>query len=165
MIQPPVALFEARPALRVGFSRGDRFTDGLLKARLEGFEFGADLPIAPKSKLSVSPTMVLGGSNRTGGDTDGNLYRLMLTLRGGIVKSGFYGGLGAGFSLTEARSFAGAGAATGDPSLNKAFRDTSGLTGQLILGFQKGNRFIELSQYHATDSKLRGISLQVGVRL
>lgn len=152
MIQDP-------PALYVGFSRGAAFTDGLLKARLEGLELGGEFP-STSNHVTISPSIVLGGSNRKGADTDGNIFRLLVALQRPPNRSGVTLGLAAGLSATAARSFTGAGAATGNPNLNKEFHDTSGVIGQLRLGYQGA----ELRYTVGSDPKLSGLSLGFRVR-
>src|SRR5690242_5624145 len=79
---------EGRFALRGGFYLGSDFTDGLLKTHLEGFEVGADIPLARRVRglggIYFAPTVVFGGSNRSGPDTDGNIYRLMVNVKRGF---------------------------------------------------------------------------------
>jgi hypothetical protein len=146
-----------------------------LHAHLEGFEIGGDIPIVRKARgvngIFFSPTIVFGGSNRSGGDTDGNLYRLMLNAKRDFGSNGFYGGLGIGVSFTQARSFAGAGAAAGRPADNSEFADVAGFTGQFLLGYVFNSRggartkpFLELSYYAGSDEKLSGLSFNVGLR-
>jgi len=167
---------EARFAVRGGFYLGNGFSDGLLHTHLEGFEIGADVPIVRKASgvngIYFAPTVVFGGSNRSGPDTDGNIYRLMVNAKRDFGTSGFYGGLGLGVSFTQARTFTGAGAATGRPGNNSEFVDVAGVTGEFLLGYvlnyRSGARtkpFLELSYYAGSDEKLSGLSVNVGSRL
>lgn len=166
---------DAHFALRGGFYLGNGFTDGLLHTHLEGFEVGGDIPIVRHihgiGGLSLSPTFVFGGSNRSGADLDGKIYRLMVNLKRGFGNNGFYGGLGAGFSFTDSRQFGGAGAAAGRPNSNLEFSNTSGLTGQFQIGYIFNYRsearvkpFLETSYFAGTDEKLSGLSFNAGVR-
>lgn len=151
----------ARYALRAGFSIGNGFFDAGRSQHLEGFELGLDVPLTRRptrwGSLSFSPTVLFGGSNRGGNDTDGNLYRLMVTLRRPIHRQGLYAGLGMGVSFADAR--------------NQDFRAASGFTGQFLLGytFHAGRTvryqpFVEFSYYAGAYDKLSGFSLNAGVR-
>jgi hypothetical protein len=166
---------EARFGIRGGFALGNGFTDGLLHSHLEGFEIGADVPIARHVRglngIYFSPTIVFGGSSRRGADTDGTIYRLMVNARRDFGDSGFYGGLGAGISFTQARTFAGAGAATGRPGDNSEFADVAGFTGQLLVGYllnarstARVNPFVEAAYFAGSDEKLSGFAFDIGLR-
>ena len=118
-----------------------------------------------------SPTIVFGGSNRKGADTDGNIYRLMVNVKRYFGGSGLYGGLGAGVSFTQARTFPGAGTAAGRPNSNSEFSDVSGFTAQILVGYTFNNRaaartkpFLEAGYFAGSNEKLSGFSFDAGLR-
>jgi len=165
----------ARFAIRAGFYLGTGFTDGLLHTHLEGFEIGADVPIARHVRglngIYFSPTIVFGGSNRGGADTDGNIYRLMVNVKRDFGSGGFYAGLGAGIGFTQARTFTGAGAAAGRPNDNSEFADVTGFNAQLLAGYVFDYRgaartkpFVEISYFAGSEEKLNGFSFDAGLR-
>ena len=165
----------ARFAVRGGFYLGNGFTDGLLHAHLEGFEIGADIPIARKVRglngVFFAPTIMFGGSNRSGADTDGNIFRLMINAKHQFGGSGLYGGLGIGMSFTQSRQFGAAGAAAGRPTVNSEFTDVAGFTGQLLggdvcnyRGAARTKPFLEISYFAGSDEKLSGLSFNAGLR-
>ena len=154
-------VMEGRFAIRGGFYLGNDFTNGSSRTHLEGFEIGGDIPLVRLVKgvggILLSPTIVFGGSNRKGPDTDGNIYRLMLTVKRGFGEKGLYGGLGIGGSSTGAHQ--------------SQFKDVSGFTAQFLLGylfnFSRGTGvkpFFEASYFVGSESKLSGLSLNIGAR-
>ena len=166
---------DAQFAARAGFYLGTGFTDGLLHTHLEGFEIGADVPLVRRVKglngVYFSPTIVFGGSNRSGADTDGNIYRLMVNFKRDFGAAGFYAGLGGGIGFTQSRHFGGAGAAAGRPNSNSEFADVAGFTGQILAGFTFNSRgagrtkpFVEASYFAGSDEKLSGFSFDAGLR-
>ena len=152
---------EARPAVRGGFHLGNDFNNNGAINHLEGFEIGADLPLVRKIKylggINFSPTITLGGTNRSGADTDGNIYRFLVNVKYGIAGSGAYGGLGAGYGFTEARVH--------------EFRNVNGFQSQYILGYsfrtahpKQTQPFLEVTYYDGEHNQMRGFSFNVGAR-
>ena len=152
---------EGRFAVRGGFYLGSDFANGTSKTHLEGFEIGADVPIIKNLKgiggVLFSPTIVFGGSNRKGPDTDGNIYRLMATVKRGFGERGFYAGVGVGDSFTGAHQ--------------GQFKDVNGLTAELLAGYllnsksdAKTKPFFEVAYFAAGDRKLTGFSFNFGAR-
>ncbi len=151
---------EARLAVRGGFFLGPDFYEGH-KTHLEGFEIGADFPLIrmiPKvGGISFSPTVTFGGSNRSGADTDGNIYHLLVNFKRGLSVRGLYAGFGLGYSLTDAK-------------INE-FRNVNGFATQYLLGYtfpyavaNRYHPFLELSYHDGPDNKLRGVALDAGLR-
>lgn len=146
-------------ALRAGFYLGSDFNIGARKTHLEGFEFGADVRLSRPSRLgeiSLSPTITLGGSNRSGADADGNIYRVLLTLRHPISQNA-YAGAGLGWSGVEARK--------------SQFSNDSGLAAALLAGYNFGTAntraarpFLEVTWHVGHSAKLTGWSFNAGVR-
>ena len=152
---------EGKFAIRGGFYLGNDFTNGASRTHLEGFEIGGDIPLTRNLKgvggVLLCPTLVFGGSNRKGADTDGNIYRVMIVVKRGFGNHGFYGGLGLGGSFTGAHQ--------------NQFKDVSGITGQVMAGYlfnsnrqSKVDPFVEASYFAGSDAKLSGFSFNAGVR-
>lgn len=153
--------YEARFALRVGFALGGDFAVGNTTRHIEGFQLGGDVPLMkriPKvGGLTFSPTVVFGGSNRKGNDTDGLVYRLMVVLRRELGSKGIYGGVGIGYSGTN--------------SHQNQFADTTGFASEFLIGylFPKGaaNRIqplVEIGYHAGVGGKLSGWSFETGLR-
>ena len=151
----------AQFAVRGGFHLGNDFNNNGNRNHLEGFEIGADLPIIHKVKyiggIYFSPTLTLGGSNRSGADTDGNIYRFLVNAKYGIANTGAYGGLGLGYSLTQARVH--------------EFRNVNGFATEYLLGYnfrvshpKQTQPFLELTYHDGEHNHLRGFSFNVGAR-
>ncbi len=148
-------------SVRGGFYKGSTF-DGATPGSdlwLEGFQVGLDVPLKRLplnlAEIRFSPTYVLGGSNRKGGDTDGNLWRLMLTARVGVPGQPVYVLGGLGYAGTQTR-----GGAKFDP--------VEGFVGQVGLGYtlHRGlltSTFIEASGFIG-KGQLAGIGVDLGVR-
>lgn len=152
---------QARPTVKVGFYIGNDFLIGAGKHHLEGFEIGGDVPLIKDLKgiggISFSPTVVFGGSNRKGADTDGMIYRFMVNIKRQVNKQGVYIGAGLGYSATQARS--------------NQFANAQGFTSQLIVGYDlrpTGERaiqpFLEISLNNSVSNKLAGLSVDCGAR-
>lgn len=153
--------YEARFAVRVGFALGSDFSVGSNTRHVEGFQFGGDIPLVkriPKvGGVTFSPTLVFGGSNRKGNDTDGLVYRLMLVLRRELGSKGLYGGIGFGYSGTR--------------SHQNQFSDTAGFASEFLLGylFPKGESsriqpLVEIGYHAGVGGKLSGWSFEAGIR-
>lgn len=91
----------------VGYASSGEFTGyGGDKVRIDGIQFGADIPI--RSVLgfvfSLSPSIMLGGGI---GADDGDIYRLMMTVRRDIPLTSIYvrGGLGWSRSVDRGAGF------------------------------------------------------------
>src|SRR5437764_40837 len=98
-------IVDGKVAVRAGFYIGNDFNIGARETHLEGFEVGADVRLLNQAKLgeiALSPTVTFGGSNRSGADADGNIYRILFTLRH-PVSSNVYAGFGLGWSGVQAR--------------------------------------------------------------
>ncbi len=152
---------EGRFAVRGGFYLGNDFTNGASKTHLEGFEVGADIPIIKNLKgiggVLFSPTIVFGGSNRKGPDTDGNIYRLMATVKRGFGDRGFYAGVGIGDCFTGAHQ--------------GQFKDVNGFAGEILAGYlfnsksdAKTKPFFEVAYFAGSNDKLSGLSFNFGAR-
>ncbi len=153
--------YEARFAVRVGFAIGNDFSVGNTTRHIEGFQLGGDIPLIkriPKvGGLTFSPTVIFAGSNRSGNDTDGLVYRLMLVLRRELGNKGLYGGIGFGYSGTD--------------SHQNQFADTAGFASEFLLGylFPKGESgriqpLVEIGYHAGGGGKLSGWSLEAGIR-
>lgn len=151
----------AKISVRGGFHLGNDFNNNGSRNHLEGFEIGADVPIIHKVKyvggIYFSPTITFGGSNRSGADTDGNVYRFLVNAKYGIANSGAYGGLGVGYSLTQARVH--------------EFRNVNGFATEYLLGYnfrvshpKQTQPFLELTYHDGEHNALRGFSFNVGAR-
>ncbi len=151
----------AQFAVRGGFHLGNDFNNNGARNHLEGFEIGADLPLIHKVKylggIYFSPTITLGGSNRSGADTDGNIYRFLVNAKYGIANTGAYGGLGLGYSFTQARVH--------------EFRNVNGFATEYLLGYnfhvphpKQTQPFLELTYHDGEHNQLRGFSFNVGAR-
>lgn len=151
----------AQFAVRGGFHLGNDFNNNGARNHLEGFEIGADLPIIHKVKylggVYFSPTITFGGSNRSGADTDGNIYRFLVNAKYGIANTGAYGGLGLGYSFTQARVH--------------EFRNVNGFATEYLLGYnfrvshpKQTQPFLELTYHDGEHNQLRGFSFNVGAR-
>ena len=152
---------EGRLAIRGGFYLGNDFSNGASKTHLEGFEIGADIPIIKRLKgiggVLFSPTIVFGGSNRKGPDTDGNIYRLMATVKRGFGDRGFYAGVGIGDCFTGAHQ--------------GQFKDVNGFAGEILAGYlfnsksdAKTKPFFEVAYFAGSNDKLSGLSFNFGAR-
>lgn len=150
-------------SLKAGYFSGESFTGyGGSSVRLEGLELGADLtllklPLLPLD-VRLSPSVVFGGSLRSGGDDDGSIYRLLATAR--VSRPGGTGYLagGVGFARIEPRG--------GAP-----FESKDGFVAQIALGSSAANvaplvpqPFFEVA-YTFGDDEFRGFTFSVGVRL
>ena len=153
--------YEARFAVRVGFALGNDFSVGNIMRHVEGFQIGGDIPLIkriPKvGGLTFSPTIVFGGSNREGNDTDGLVYRLMLVLRRELGSKGLYGGIGFGYSGTD--------------SHQNQFADTEGFASEFLLGYlfpKSGSSriqpLVEIGYHAGVGGKLSGLSFEAGIR-
>lgn len=152
----------ARIAVRGGFHLGNDFNNNnSVRSHLEGFEIGTDVPVVHKLKyiggIYFSPTITFGGSNRSGADTDGIVYRFLVNAKYGIANTGAYGGLGLGYSFTQARA--------------KEFRNANGFATEYILGYnfrtshpKQTQPFLEITWHDGEHNQLRGFSFNVGAR-
>lgn len=157
--QAPVAPVDRGIALRAGFYLGSDFHAGARTTHLEGFELGADLRLSRPANLgeiSLSPSIAFGGSTRSGADADGNLYRVLLTLRHPI-SSNTYIGAGVGWSGVDARG--------------AQFSNDSGVAAALLAGFNFGpagsrsaRPFLEVTYHAGSSAKLSGWSFDAGIR-
>jgi hypothetical protein len=141
---------------RVGYHWSSSFNlrDGS-SGTLQGPEFGADLPLTNLAGIGIfaSPSIVMGGQLVSGGDTDGNVYRFMVSARKQINFTGLYGQIGVGVGHTEAR---------GDDS----FRSQSGFITSFTVGTPISLTFIpgikpnlEGTYFTSDRGQLRGITL------
>lgn len=148
-------------SVRVGFHRGADYTNTLgAKTRLEGFQVGLDLPVVglPLTgvQVSLSPTVVFGGSHRQGSDTDGMVYRLMATAKTGVPASGYYAFGGVGYGWSNGRG-------------GTVFNTKTSLLFQAGLGMDIGTGplptkpFVQASYVWGED-QFRGLSFEVGMR-
>lgn len=148
-------------AIRGGFYRGGEFQNGASRVHLEGFEIGGDIPISrkpwPNGGVYFSPTLILGGSNRKGNDTDGNIYDFLVNVKQGIADSNVYGGFGIGYGLTQARIH--------------EFHNVSGLALEYLLGYTfhaqhpgQDRPFLEATYHDGAHAQLRGLSVNLGLR-
>ena len=101
---------------------------------------------------------MFGGKLKSGGDTDGNVYRFMVSARKQINFTGLYGQLGVGVGHTEARS-----------GVN-AFEDENGFITSLTIGTPIKIGFIPLlkptfegTYYGSSSGQLRGFTLGLTV--
>jgi hypothetical protein len=142
---------------KVGYhwSSNFRLRDGS-SGHLEGPEFGVDFPLSNIAGLNVyaSPSIVLGGKLGSGGDTDGNIYRFMVSARKQINFTGLFAQLGVGVGHTESRS-----------GVN-AFRDENAFITSFTVGTPFKISFIpaiktnfEGTYYASGKGQLRGFTL------
>jgi hypothetical protein len=159
-------LLGARPAvadrglaLRAGFGLGNDFSIGPRTTHLEGIELGADVRIAKLDRvgeLSLSPSIMLGGSTRSGADADGNVFRILATLRHSLSENA-YVGVGLGWSTVDPR--------------DGQFSSDSGIASALLFGYNFGSSssrsarpFLEVACHAGSSNKLSGWSFTGGVR-
>jgi hypothetical protein len=153
--------FQAKWTTRVGYYIGQDFANGATTGRLEGFTFSLDAPLVQRVKnlggLSFTFDFGFGGTSRSGGDTDGNIYRFLLSLRRELGRSNVYGGLGLGYGMTDSRS--------------NQFADSRGFASYFALGYlvstraeEKYQPLVEIGYHLGPDNKLSGWALQAGVR-
>lgn len=91
--------------IHVGYTTSGNFDDGKgHSVHLEGPDIGIDLPFQsfPLITLHVTPSVLLGGRLRHGSDTDGEVYRLMVTAEHGVLE-GFRFRAGVGYATTQPR--------------------------------------------------------------
>jgi hypothetical protein len=152
---------EAKWTTRLGYYAGQNFANGATTGRLEGFAFGLDAPLIARVKnvgaLSFTFDIAFGGTTRAGGDTDGNLYRFLLTLRRELGRSNAYAGIGLGYGMTDARG--------------SQFSNSSGFASYFALGYlipvqaeKKYQPLVEIGYHLGPDDKLSGWIFQAGVR-
>lgn len=152
---------EARWTIRMGYYTGNEFANGANTGKLDGFAFGVDAPLIRRisgvGALSFSLDFDFGGTTRSGGDTDGNLYNFLLTLRRELGRTPLYAGIGIGYSQSEAR--------------DGQFADKSGFAARYLLGYdfpvrssEKYQPLLEIGFQDGVDNRLRGWSFQAGVR-
>ncbi len=92
--------------LHVGYTTSGNFQDrGHHSVHLEGPEIGIDLPFQtlPFVTLHITPSVFFGGRLRHGSDTDGEVYRLMITAEHGIAE-GIRARVGVGVASTQPRA-------------------------------------------------------------
>jgi len=146
--------------IRAGYYFGNSF-EGLVPGshrRIEGYEFGADLPLArlPLAEIRLSPTVVFGGATQHGSDTDGTIYRFVLGAKIGAPATPFYGAVGVGFAAAQNRG-------------GRQFDADSGAVAQLTLGYEPTAKLPGLSLYYEVSytygsDQLSGLSLAVGAK-
>ncbi|HEY0867515.1 MAG TPA: hypothetical protein VGE01_09055 [Fimbriimonas sp.] len=105
----------------IGYGTSAEFTgDGGDKVRIDGIQFGADIPVHAilGFQFALSPSILLGGG--IGGD-DGDVYRLLFTVRRDIPLTSIFVKGGLGWSSAVDR---GAG-----------FSDTNGFVASVGVGF------------------------------
>jgi hypothetical protein len=145
--------------VRGGYFYGDRF-DTLppgSRGRLEGFEVGLDLSLLklPLVEIRLSPTATFGGTTRSGGDTDGNIFRAVLNAKFNAPSQPWYVAVGSGFAFTDNRG-------------GNQFDTTSGAVGQFTLGYE-GKGVLKFQPYYELswvfgESQLSGVSFDIGFR-
>jgi hypothetical protein len=106
---------------QIGYATSSEFTgNNGNKIRLDGIQFGLDFPVHNilGFQFAISPSIMLGGGF---GDDDGDIYRLLFTVRKDIPLTSIFvkGGLGWSRAVDK-----GAG-----------FSDTDGFAAQLGVGF------------------------------
>ncbi|MBL8088391.1 MAG: hypothetical protein JNM85_10035 [Chthonomonas sp.] len=146
--------------LRLGWHTGQSFNSNGQRIRLEGPSVGADIPIfnlpMGTAQISLSPSLIFGGGLRKGKDSDGTLYRLMVTGRFGVPTSNLYGVVGAGISGGQPRG-------TTKFAKKTRFGTQLGVGMNLNMGMGVTQPFAELS-LHMHDTVNRGFLLEVGFR-
>ncbi len=134
-----------------GFS-GD-FTDFRgNNTHLEGPFIGAELPIYSMFDTDVAVGFQWFGGGRLfhGSDSDGDVYRLLGTVRHVFGKSGLYGKFGAGFSHCEPRAVE----FHGDSGSVAMFAVGTPLTGGFLRQLSPN---LELSYFASGSGQLRGL--------
>ncbi len=147
-------------AVRAGFYFGQSFEslDPGRDIKLEGLELGVDwtlMRFGQGARLRFSPSVMFGGINRKGGDTDGTLYRGLIT---GVLQAPdarVYGLLGGGYALSKPRGSA-------------RFDERKGFCGVVGAGYLFGKPggtrpFLEIDYYFG-NSQFSGGALSVGIR-
>lgn len=152
---------EARWTARIGYYAGQDFANGATTGRLEGFSFALDAPLVRRIRnvgaLSLTMDIAFGGTTRGGGDTDGNIYRFLLSLRRELGRTPLYAGVGLGYGFTDSRT--------------NQFADSSGFASYFALGYAipvraeaKHQPLFEIGYHLGADNKLSGWVFQAGVR-
>ncbi|MCC6730662.1 MAG: hypothetical protein IT208_15120 [Chthonomonadales bacterium] len=153
---PPLAL-----SLRAGYYRGSGLGTPEGGGRLEGLALGVDAtlpqPIPLTPRLGVSASVALGGATRSGGDTDGNLYRLLAFAEQPLGPSGLYAGFGIGIGHAEPRA--------------GGFRATTAVVTRYSVGMPLGplgalaGARAELGYHSGPDGRLTGWEIDIRFRL
>jgi hypothetical protein len=149
-------------SFRGGYFVGKNFQGTNGTVRLEGPQFGIDIPIlklpVSGTEFRLSPTIVLGGGARKGNDNDGTIYRVLATAKSRIPLSNAYGLFGAGYATSKTR---GTTKFDTKPAWVTQFGIGMNLgTSGNIAGFKA---FVEAS-YHLGTKQYQGFTLEVGIR-
>ncbi len=144
--------------LRVGYYLGSSFKlNSGADGHLNGAQVALDFPISHTRnwELAFTPQLVLGGAFAHGSDTDGQIYKFLLSGKSWINRD-LYARIEAGFAHTEAR--------------NNEFQDVNDFVTGVSLGFRlnKTPRFVdrlnpslEISTYLSKHRQLNGIVFSV----
>ncbi|HRJ27815.1 MAG TPA: hypothetical protein PLO61_09945 [Fimbriimonadaceae bacterium] len=147
-------------SLKAGFFVGQKFesrTPGT-RVSLEGFDVGLDIPFmryGESGQIRFSPSVMFGGTNRKGGDTDGTLYRMLITAQIKPADANLYGTFGAGYAWS-------------DPRGGANFDERKGFCGVVGMGWNFGKSlrsqpFVELNFYFGNE-QFTGGGVSVGIR-
>lgn len=148
-------------SVRAGYYLGNQFSIGAPQGQLEGLVIGIDAPLVRRipfaGALSLSVDVALGGTARSGGDSDGNIYRFLLTLRREVGSTPYYAGFGLGYAFTDSRG--------------NQFPDVRRFATQYLLGYRfpvgvqgRLQPVLEVSFQEGGDNRLNGWMFQAGVR-
>ena len=142
--------------VRIGYGVSGNFTlADTSTGRLEGPEIGLDIPITlgmTPMKVYASPSILLGGRMSNGSDTDGEVYRLLLTTRASAPGVGFYTFAGAGISFSKARG--------GQFSSSTDYETVFG-AGMPAAAFMIPNASFEVAWHSSPKGQLRGLTLGI----
>ncbi|MBS1705748.1 MAG: hypothetical protein JST40_07735 [Armatimonadetes bacterium] len=145
--------------VRTGYWFGNKFTGQSGKVKLEGPSLGLDIPVGlpiPLVNISFSPTIIWGGGLRQGNDSDGTIYKLMLTGRAHVPGQGFYGVFGVGYGGSSARG-------TTKFNTGAGFVTQFGIGWDVLKATPVVSPFVELG-YSVGRNPYSGLSLEIGVR-
>ena len=148
----------SRVTWKAGYFRGNDFQRGAHTTHYEALQVGADValgaPGTSRAGSAISATVAL--DYRDGQDADAVMFRVLLTEKRRLGQGPIYARFGTGWAIIDPRE-------TG-------WRGTDGLVTQYALGYELGGRlgasasFVEFSLHDGPTNKLRGLSLDVGLR-
>lgn len=137
---------------RIGWAETGTFTNFFNnEVNITGPEFGIDIPLAASNRLEyyLSGSVIGGGRLSHGSDTDGEIFKLLLSVKGNLDRRGTYLQLGAGFATVNPRS--------------PTFSGATGFVGRIALGIPiqnvlgNGGNAIEIATVISREGQLKGI--------
>jgi len=137
---------------RIGWATTGTFTNFFNNdVNISGPEFGIDVPISRTNQLEfyLSGSVIGGGRLSSGSDTDGEIFKLLLSVKGNLDRRGTYLQLGAGFATLNPRS--------------PTFSGATGFVGRIAIGIPinnflgKSGTAIEVATIVSGEGQLRGM--------